>query len=171
MFRYLAFTTIIFLSLGATVFTPKMLDTSPIATASSTPSATTRPVLRLDRPDPPPTQFPPTQADNGAQTYWGMCVDCHGDQGQGLSDEWRLTFPTEFQECWESGCHGSDFVENSFEIPQTGAPAIAGSNYQFRFSNAFELKTYILDKMPLSPPDSLTSEQAWDLTAFVLSLN
>jgi quinol-cytochrome oxidoreductase complex cytochrome b subunit len=100
-----------------------------------------------------------------------MCIDCHGDQGQGLSDEWRLTFALEYHNCWESGCHGSDFDENSFEIPQTGAPAIAGSIYQSRFSNAFELKTYILNSMPLSPPDSLTSEQAWDLTAFVLSLN
>ena len=30
-----------------------------------------------------------TQADVGAEIYRLVCQDCHGNQGQGLTDEWR----------------------------------------------------------------------------------
>ncbi|MFN2281930.1 MAG: hypothetical protein ACK2TZ_08715, partial [Anaerolineales bacterium] len=75
---------------------------------------------------PPPTVYPPSQSDNGAQLYWGMCQDCHGDQEQGLTAEWRSAFAPDYQDCWEAGCHGEDRAPNSFLIPATGAPALAG---------------------------------------------
>jgi len=43
-----------------------------------------------DRLAAPPTVYPPTQADQGAQVYWFVCMVCHGDRGQGLTDEWRM---------------------------------------------------------------------------------
>ena len=99
----------------------------------------------------PPTVVPPAQADNGAQVYWGMCMACHGDQGQGLTDEWRNSFPLEERDCWQSGCHGSDAPENSFEIPQTGIPALAGAGKLSRFSNSFELyRSYSTEHAVLS---------------------
>jgi quinol-cytochrome oxidoreductase complex cytochrome b subunit/mono/diheme cytochrome c family protein len=125
----------------------------------------------IDRPGPIPTVYPPSQADTGAQVYWGMCQDCHGDQGQGLAAEWRAAFAPEYQDCWAPGCHGDDAPSNSFILPETGAPALAGPGALPQFSSAFKLGTYIYGNMPLSPPGSLTSDQSWELTAYILSLN
>ena len=139
--------------------------------ATSTFTSQITPTFDSNRLAQPPTVVPPVQADNGAQVYWGMCMACHGDQGQGLTDEWRNSFPLEDRDCWQSGCHGSDAPKNSFEIPQAGIPALAGAGKLTRFSNSFELYRYIQQNMPFFRADSLTSEEAWSLTAYVLQLN
>lgn len=123
------------------------------------------------RPHPPPTVYPPSQSDSGAQAYWSMCQDCHGDQGQGLTAEWRATFAPEYRDCWGSGCHGEDALENSFRIPEAGAPALAGPGALPQFSNAINLGTFIQTSMPLVPTGSLSANQTWELTAFLMSLN
>jgi quinol-cytochrome oxidoreductase complex cytochrome b subunit/mono/diheme cytochrome c family protein len=125
----------------------------------------------FDRPDPVPTIYPPAQADNGAQVYWGMCQDCHGDLGQGLDAEWRSTFAPEYQDCWASGCHGEDAPDNSFILPAAGAPALAGPGALPQFDTAYDLGSYIQESMPLYPSRSLSEDQAWELTAHLLSLN
>ena len=58
---------------------------------TSTPSAF-QPTFDPTRLAQPPTVMPPAQADNGAQAYWSMCMSCHGDHGQGLTDEWRESY-------------------------------------------------------------------------------
>lgn len=141
------------------------------ATATATPPIQITPTFDSSRLAQPPTVVPPDQADNGAQVYWGMCAACHGDRGQGLTDEWRNSYPLEERDCRQSGCHGSDAPENSFEIPQTGIPALAGAGTLSRFSNSFELYNHIHQNMPYLRADSLTSEEAWSLTAYVLQLN
>jgi quinol-cytochrome oxidoreductase complex cytochrome b subunit/mono/diheme cytochrome c family protein len=171
MFRYLAFIGIISFTLGGISFASVSLESPPSGTFTFDTLSQSTPVLDNTRPDPPPTVYPPTQSDNGAQTYWSMCLDCHGDRGQGLTDEWRSSFALQYRDCWQSGCHGTDFSDNSFEIPQTGAPAIAGTGSLARFSNAFELHTYIQENMPFFPPGSISSEQGWSLTAYVFRLN
>jgi quinol-cytochrome oxidoreductase complex cytochrome b subunit/mono/diheme cytochrome c family protein len=171
MFRYLAFIAIISFALGGVFFASLSLESPPSSPSTLNTLSQSTPVLDNTRPDPPPTVYPPAQADNGAQTYWSMCLDCHGDHGQGLTDEWRSTFTLQYRDCWQSGCHGVDFPENSFEIPPTGAPAIAGTGSLARFSNAFELQTYIQENMPFFPPGSISSEQGWSLTAYVFRLN
>jgi quinol-cytochrome oxidoreductase complex cytochrome b subunit/mono/diheme cytochrome c family protein len=143
------------------------VDASPV----SQPAIIPTPTFDIARLDSPPTVYPPAQADNGAQTYWGMCIDCHGDRGQSLTDEWLDSFPPEDRDCWASGCHAEDFPENSFVIPLTGIPAIAGPGTLARFANTFEMWTFIRKSMPLFPAGSLTDEEAWSLTAYVLSLN
>ena len=154
-------------TLGVLLFVSSNADASPAPQTGSAPT----PTFDAARLAQPPTVYPPEQADNGAQTYWGMCMDCHGDRGQGLTDEWLASFPPEERDCWESGCHGPDFPENSFEIPQEGVPALAGPGKLARFSNAFELQRFIKENMPLFPPGSLTEEEAWSLAAFALRLN
>jgi quinol-cytochrome oxidoreductase complex cytochrome b subunit/mono/diheme cytochrome c family protein len=124
-----------------------------------------------ERPGTLPTVYPPAQADNGAQVYWGMCQDCHGDEGQGLDAEWRSTFAPASQDCWGAGCHGEDAPNNSFILAEAGAPALAGPGALPQFSTAFELGTYIYESMPYSPTGSLTEDQAWELTAYILHLN
>lgn len=119
----------------------------------------------------PPTVYPPAQADTGAQIYWGMCMSCHGDKGQGLTEDWLNSFPPEEKNCWDSGCHASDAPANSFEIPQTGIPPLTGAGALSRFSNSFELYRFIHDNMPFFRSGSLTSEETWSLTAYILRMN
>jgi quinol-cytochrome oxidoreductase complex cytochrome b subunit/mono/diheme cytochrome c family protein len=171
--------THILITIGILVFGGMFLSSVSVGTSTALQQTTATPIITIQitptfnpaRLDQPPTIVPPVQADNGAQVYWGMCMACHGDQGQGLTDEWRASFPLEDRDCWQSGCHGSDAPENSFEIPQTGIPALAGAGALSRFSNSFELYNHIHQNMPFFRADSLTSEEAWSLTAYVLQLN
>ena len=147
-----------------------LFSTGP-ANASPSPVCIQATLPLGDRPGPPPTVYPPAQSDNGAQAYWGICQDCHGDRGQGLTADWRATFAPEYQDCWASGCHGEDAPQNSFVILESGAPALAGPGALPLFSNAFELGAYIQGNMPLSPSGSISSEQTWELAAFLMTLN
>ena len=164
-FRILVIIAAVSLLLGGLFFFAGTAGAAPFQAGSPTSTP------KFDRPGPVPTVYPPSQADNGAQIYWGMCQDCHGDQGQGLTADWRSAFAPETWDCWAAGCHGEDAPEGSFIIPEAGAPALVGPGALPRFSTAFELGAYIHDNMPFSPTGSLTEDQAWELTAYLLALN
>ncbi len=138
---------------------------------TATPTVSTTPTFDASRLEQPPTVYPPAQADTGEQIYWGMCMSCHGDRGQGLTEDWLNSFPPEERNCWDSGCHADDAPKNSFVIPQTGIPALAGAGKLSRFSNAFELYRFIHENMPFFRAGSLTTKEAWALTANILRMN
>lgn len=119
---------------------------------------------RLAQPTLPPS---PSQADHGAQVYWLSCLPCHGDKGQGLTDEFRAVYPPEDQYCWESGCHGKRPYEDGFTIP-TIIPAVIGQGTLSKFSDAAQLNSYIRATMPFWKPGSLTEDEAWSITAFIM---
>ena len=98
-------------------------------------------------------------------------MSCHGDRGQGLTEDWLNSFPLEERDCWQSGCHADDAPQNSFEIPQTGIPALVGTGVLSRFSNSLELQRHILDNMPFGRAGLLPPEEAWTLTAHILQMN
>ncbi len=112
----------------------------------------------------------PSQADKGAQTYWLTCLPCHGDRGQGLTEEFKQTYPAEDRNCWNSGCHGKRPYENGFTLP-VNIPAVIGAGTLQRFSNALILRSYIFATMPYWKPASLTEEESWQVTAFLLREN
>ncbi len=112
----------------------------------------------------------PSQADHGAQVYWLSCLPCHGDKGQGLTDEFRATYPPEEEYCWESGCHGANPYESGFTIPKL-IPAVIGEAALSKFPNAAQLNAYIRATMPFWKPGSLTEEEAWKVTAFIMREN
>ena len=112
----------------------------------------------------------PSQADIGAQVYWLSCMPCHGDKGHGLTDEFRATYPPEEAYCWERGCHGERPYENGFTIPKNIAGLI-GPGTLYKFTDAAQLNAYIRAAMPFWKPGSLTQEQAWQVTAFILREN
>jgi cytochrome c len=112
----------------------------------------------------------PSQADHGAQVYWLSCMPCHGDRGQGLTDEFRATYPPEEEYCWESGCHGANPYESGFTIPKK-IPALIGDTTLAKFADAAQLNAYIRATMPFWKPGSLTEEEAWRVTAFLLRQN
>jgi mono/diheme cytochrome c family protein len=122
---------------------------------------------RADRLAPPPTVIPATQADDGEQLFWVWCQPCHGDMGQGLTDEWREQYPEDHQNCWEAGCHGDRPYENGFTLPQH-VPAIIGDQTLLRFQTMEELFDYVHTRMPFENPGALSEEEALAVTAFLV---
>ena len=112
----------------------------------------------------------PSQADRGAQVYWLSCLPCHGDKGQGLTDEFRTTYPPEDQYCWARGCHGKIPYQQGFTLPMN-IPAVIGPGALAKFSDAAQLHAYIRAAMPFWKPGSLTEEESWRVTAFILRQN
>lgn len=112
----------------------------------------------------------PSQADKGAQVYWLSCLPCHGDRGQGLTDEFIQTYPEEDRNCWASGCHGKRPYDKGFTLP-TGIPAVIGAGTLQKFPNAAGLRSYIFAAMPYWKPGNLTDEESWQVTAFILREN
>lgn len=112
----------------------------------------------------------PSQADRGARVYWLSCLPCHGDLGQGLTEEFRQTYPPEDRNCWESGCHSERPYENGFKLP-TSIPAVVGADTLQKFPNAAVLQAYIQAAMPFWKPGSLTEDDSWAVTAFLLRQN
>ena len=148
------------------------IGTSTSAQVTPTPAAPT-PASDADRLASPALTNPknPTQLDNGALDYWRICLTCHGDRGQGLTDEWRAVFG-EDQNCWTSKCHAPNHPPWGFAIPRDRLPpAIKGLGTLTRFNTAQELYDYIVVSMPWWKPGSLSSEQAWGVTAYLLKMN
>lgn len=118
----------------------------------------------------PTLPIEPSQADRGAQVYWLTCLPCHGDRGQGLTEEFKLTYPEEDRNCWTSGCHGNRPYEDGFTLPQLVPPLIGAGTLQ-KFTDALALRSYIFAAMPYWRPASLTADEAWQVTAFLLREN
>lgn len=135
-----------------------------VSAASSTPEPAPD---RLAEPTLPPN---PGQADLGAQSYWLNCMPCHGDRGQGLTDEFRNLYPEEDRNCWASGCHGGRPYEDGFTLP-TSVPRIIGPPALDHFGTAANLHTFISSAMPYQARGNLDEDTYWQITAFLLREN
>ena len=111
-----------------------------------------------------------TQIDRGAEIWRLVCQDCHGDMGQGLTQDWIAKWDPKDQNCWQTKCHASNHPPEGFVLPQY-VPPLVGSTALGRFETASDLQTYMRDKMPWHKPGSLQDDEYWDLTAFVLDMN
>jgi mono/diheme cytochrome c family protein len=128
------------------------------------PTVVTTPTI--DRLAAPPTVENPTQADEGAQLFWLHCQPCHGDVGQGLTEDWRNQYPEEDRNCWNSGCHGNRPYENGFTLP-TSVPAVTGENSLETFETVGQLYNFISAAMPYQNPGYLSEEEYLAMTAFL----
>lgn len=133
-------------------------------TAVSTPNIAATPTI--DRLGPPPTVENPSQADEGAYLYWLNCQPCHGDRGQGLTDEWRAQYPPEDQNCWARGCHGERPYEGGFTVP-TAVPAVIGENSLSKFATFGDLYAYLRVAMPYNLPGTLSEQEYLAIVAFL----
>lgn len=130
----------------------------------------------IETPTPDPLAVPvmpesPTQVDVGRNLYYYHCMPCHGDQGQGLTDEWREVWPEDHQNCWGRGCHAGRVDDAGFPIPRY-VPAVSGSPQAIAsFQTADDLFTYLLKAHPPQRPGALQQEEYWALTAFLLHMN
>ncbi len=128
------------------------------------------PMPTIDRLAEPTLPAAPSQADYGAQLYWLYCLPCHGDKGQGLTDEFRETYPPEDNNCWGRGCHGRNPYEGGFTLPPT-VPRLIGAGALTKFSTVAVLNGYIRGAMPFEDPGVLTEDEYWQVTAFLLREN
>ena len=142
------------------------LPRTPTPVVTPVPGATPT----IDRLAAPPTVSSPTQADEGAQLYWLHCQPCHGDQGQGLTDEWRAQYPPEDQYCWDSGCHGSRPYDPAFQLP-TAVPAVIGDRALARFQTLDGVYQYVSVAMPYFFPGDLTQEEYLAILAHLARAN
>jgi mono/diheme cytochrome c family protein len=127
--------------------------------------------------NPTPTPFrnstatPPTQGGHGKDVFYLHCMPCHGDLGQGLTDEFRFReYPPEDTNCWKSGCHGERPYENGFTLPKT-IPALIGPSTLSHFTTAQDVYNFIHKAMPFNAPGSLSDEEYLQLLAFLLESN
>ena len=148
---------------------PPPASASSRADSTPPPPITPTPTFDMRRLDKPPVTEPLSQVEEGAVLYWSVCMACHGDRGQGLTDEWRDSFG-EDKNCWASKCHASNHPPQGFEFPRI-VPPVAGAGALARFVNAQQLYAFNLEFMPRWDPGQLTEEKAWAVTAYLLKLN
>ncbi len=111
-----------------------------------------------------------TPAQYGAEIYRLVCSACHGDVGQGLTQQWRLTWNPKDQNCWQSKCHAPNHPPDGFDLPHS-IPPLEGVNIRYLFPTALDLYDYIKTQMPWQNKGSLTDQEYWQVTAYVLQMN
>jgi mono/diheme cytochrome c family protein len=118
----------------------------------------------------PPLPQNPTSLELGENLYWHWCMPCHGDRAQGLTDEFRMIWEPDHQDCWGRGCHGGLPRDEGFPIP-TVVPALAGSDQLEKFSSAGQLTDFLKATHPPQSPGILSNEQYHAIAIYVFSLN
>ena len=142
--------------------------TVPAAATSGAPGGATPPPDRLAIPIMPDS---PTQVDIGRNAYYYHCLPCHGDRGQGLTDEWRQVWVEDHQNCWARGCHAGREGDEGFPLPRA-IPAVSGSPQALaRSSTTDELFGFLAQTHPPQRPGALAEDEYWALTAFLLHEN
>jgi len=148
--------------LSAVCLSAAMLGLMALAPVSADPSPT--PPYRL-------TPTPATQAGHGRDLFYLHCMPCHGDRGQGLTDEFRMAqYPPEDANCWQSGCHGDRPYADGFTLPRS-VPALIGPDALGRYDTAGDLYEYIRRAMPFNAPESLSQTEYLQITTFLLEQN
>ena len=133
----------------------------PKQAPSSVETGTPSPRQRLSR---------PKSKDPGAQLYWSKCLVCHGDQGQGLTEDWLALLEQTDLYCLPPDCDVTILLPEGFTLPATVRPLI-GTQALLRFDNAGELYRAVLDTMPRQEPGTLTADEAWAVTYILLQAN
>src|SRR4030065_637897 len=82
----------------------------------------------------------PTAAQAGQVLYYYHCMPCHGDRGQGLTDEWRQVWVEDHQNCWGRGCHAGRLGDEGFPLPRVIPGVIGGAQGLNEFSRATALE-------------------------------
>ena len=119
---------------------------------------------------PPPMSDPPTHLEWGHYNYWLSCMVCHGDRGQGLTDEWRTAGNVDGENCWQARCHASSHPPEGFELPLY-VPPVLGEYALLRFQTVGDLHTYLQETMPWYAPGLLDDETYWQLATYLADAN
>jgi mono/diheme cytochrome c family protein len=172
-----ALTIVTFLLLGLCL----LIGLSATASSASATQAPASPGLQAtpepgmmfeptDRLAPPLMSDPPTPVEQGHYVYYLSCMVCHGDRGQGLTEEWRGALDPADQNCWQSKCHAPNHPPQGFELPRF-APPLIGPGQLAHHETAAGLYSFIRSRMPWQAPGLLSDEEYWQLTAFLVNAN
>lgn len=138
-----------------------------------------RPIAKQIFSPPPPTYDPfvetplppnPTELELGQNLYWHWCMPCHGDKGQGLTDEFRGAWVPDHQNCWARGCHAGRREDEGFPIP-TFVPGVVNDNHLAQFSSLQTLSDFLQAMHPPQSPGVLKSEEYHAIALFVFTMN
>jgi hypothetical protein len=125
------------------------------------------PTPMLDRLATPVVPENPTPVDLGRQVYYLNCMPCHGDVGQGLTDEWRNVWVEDHRNCWAKGCHGGRVEDEGYPLPKT-IPAVIGPKAGMARQATFtELTVYLEQTHPPQRPGKLEKQEYEQVTAFL----
>ena len=155
--------TLIALAVALVLFIPRPSLLAP----SSTSTATSQPANRLAQ---PPLPEKPTQYEWGRYLYWLNCMACHGDQGQGLTVEFRSLY-VEDQNCWGRGCHAGHPGDKGFPIPRTVPAIISSTGTLPPFADADALFEFLRSTHPPQHPGALPDDQYWALSDYLFIQN
>lgn len=171
--RYLLFLLILVLSLSVGLLAAPVVQASPQLQSTATPPPQATPTFDVQRLAKPNISVDNSeQLRKGSILHWGICMACHGDLGQGLTEDWRDAYGPEDRNCWQMGCHGTDHPAHVFYMPENLViPGVAGTDKLTRFKNAQELHDFILVNMPWWDPGQLTDEESWQATSYILKLH
>ncbi len=121
----------------------------------------------LDRLATPVVPENPTPIDLGRQVYYLHCMPCHGDVGQGLTEEWRNVWVEDHRNCWGKGCHGGGADDEGFPLPKT-IPAVIGPEASMMQQATFaELTAYLQRTHPPQRPGKLEKQEYEQVAAFL----
>lgn len=118
----------------------------------------------------PPLPANPTELDLGENLYWHWCMTCHGDKGQGLTDEFRGIWEPEHQNCWARGCHTGRRDDLGFPIP-TIVPAVVSKDHLAQFPSIQSFADFLKATHPPQSPGILKNEEYQAIALFVFSMN
>ena len=132
--------------------------------------AFTSPTPTYDPLDEPPLPPSPTEYELGRNLYWHWCMTCHGDKGQGLTDEFRSIWEEDHQNCWGRGCHAGHPGDMGFPIP-TVVPALVSDTRLKQFATIQELSDFLKATHPPQSPGILKNEEYHAIALFVFTMN
>ena len=153
--------------IASLVHLPPSAQDTPEPDTDSTHAEQMDPRQRLAK---PPVSDPPTQVELGHREYWMSCMVCHGDRGQGLTEEWRSVLDPGDMNCWQSRCHAPNHPPYGFQIPRT-APMVIGPGALAGYETATDLFEYLRVKMPWAFPGLFEDPAYWELTAYLADVN
>lgn len=143
---------------------PPLLRSHLVFSPAQAPEPT--PMMGLGRFEVPELPENPTQVEVGENLYFYHCMPCHGDNGQGLTDEFRAAWVEDHQNCWARGCHTGRPEDEGFPIPKYVPPVIA-SQILVHFPTAHKLFDFLSIEHPPQNPGILKEGEYWALTAFI----
>lgn len=155
---------LIFFFLGSLLIITESQTAIARAQDAPSPTATYDPLAEPSLPE------NPSEYELGQNWYWHHCMPCHGDKGQGLTDEFRAIWPEDHQNCWGRGCHGGHGLEDDFLIP-TVVPPIVSNAKLVRFSSQQALFDFLKATHPPQYPGYLSDEQYHAIALFIFSMN
>jgi hypothetical protein len=94
-------------------------------------------------------------------------MPCHGDRGQGLTDEWRAAWVKDHQDCWARGCHSGRPGDEGYPLPHYIPPVMGASPILAHFQTSDELYQYLHQTHPPQRPGALAEAEYRNVTALL----